>query len=98
MILPNPITIQPPSIIRSNGEVRTFKPVTITKLDITLIDNSQRKMCLVRLNMCPRLLTLWSGDEYDEVGDYTQAQAEAKILELLGEDIKSGLENLFVIV
>lgn len=43
-----------------------------------------------------RTLTIWEGDAYDAAGDYTQAQAEARILEVLGPDIKAGLERLFV--
>lgn len=38
-------------------------------------------------------LTLWHGDEYDNVGDYTQTQAENKVLELLGSNIKEKLES-----
>jgi len=96
MNLPNPVTIQPPSIARSSGEVRTFKSFTLNELDVTLIDNAKRKTCFARLRMFPRLLELWSGEAYDEVGDYTQAQAEARILELLGEDVKGSLEKLFI--
>lgn len=33
----------------------------------------------------PRSILLWSGDEYDAAGDYTQAQAEARVLEVLGD-------------
>lgn len=30
-------------------------------------------------------ITLWSGDEYDAIGDYTQAQVEARVLEVVGD-------------
>lgn len=95
MNLPAPITIQPPSITRSTGEVRTFSPVTLTELDVTLIDNSKRRRCVARIFPCPRPLVLWAGADYDAAGDYTQADAEARVLELLGPDIKAGLEALF---
>jgi hypothetical protein len=95
MNLPNPVSIQPPSITKSNGEILTFHSKTLNQLDITLIDNSKRKTCFARLRMFPRLLELWSGKDYEDIGDYTQAQAEARILELLGDDIKIGLEKLF---
>jgi hypothetical protein len=71
-------------------------PVTLTELDITIIDNAKRKSCVVRIRPCPRPVTLWEGAAYDEAGDYTQAQAEARILELLGPDVKAGLEGLFL--
>lgn len=39
-------------------------------------------------------LVLWSGDEYDNVGDYTQVQAEEKVLELLGSNIQEKLASM----
>lgn len=96
MNLNDPITIQPPTITRSNGEVRVQKPITINELDYTIFDNVKRKICSVRISPCPYPLVLWKGDDYTTIGDYTTAQIESRILELLGNDIKSGLENLFV--
>lgn len=96
MNLANPVTIQPPTITRANGEVRVQKPITLTELDVTIIDNSKRKSCMAQIRPCPRPLVLWSGAAYDAAGDYTQAQAEARILEVLGPDLKAGLEKLFV--
>lgn len=96
MKLPSAITIQPPAITKEDGEVRTFLPTTLNELVITLIDNSSYKSCTAQIRPCPVPLVLWEKDAYDAVGDYTQAQAEARILELLGPDIKAGLEALFV--
>ena len=96
MNLPAPITIQPPAITRSTGEVRVRKPITLTELDITIVDNANRQSCVARVQPCTFPLALWTGAAYDEAGDYTQAQAEARILELLGPDVKAGLERLFV--
>jgi hypothetical protein len=53
MQLPQPVTIQPPTYTRSNGEVRVQKPVTLSELDITIIDNAKRKSCVARLRPCP---------------------------------------------
>lgn len=96
MNLESPVTIQPPSFTRSTGEVRTFRPLTLTELDVTIIDNAKRKHCVAQIRPCPYPLVLWEKEAYDAAGDYTQAQAEARILELLGSDIKAGLEKLFV--
>jgi hypothetical protein len=96
MNLNNPITIQPPTITRSNGEVRVQKPITINELDYTIFDNIKRKTCMVRIIPCPYPLVLWKNTDYTNIGDYTTAQVENRINELLGNDIKSGLENLFV--
>lgn len=97
MNLPSPVTIQPPTITRSTGEVRVQKPVTLLELDITIVDNKKRKTCEARIRPCPYPLTLWKDNAYDTVGDYTQSQVENRVLELLGNDIKAGLENLFIL-
>lgn len=96
MNLPAPVTIQPPSFTRSTGEVRTFKPITLSELDITILDNAKRKSCVAQIRPCPRPLVLWTGDAYTAAGDYTQAQVEARILELLGENPAAVLSSLFV--
>jgi hypothetical protein len=96
MQLPSPVTIQPPTIIRKTGEQRVQKPITVSELDVTLIDNAKRKHCEARVRPCPYSLVLWTGAAYDEAGDYTQAEAEERILELLGANVKAGLERLFV--
>ena len=96
MNLANPITITPPSFTRSNGEVRTFNPITLNELDVTIIDNNKRKSVVAQIRPVPRPLVLWEKEAYTAAGDYTQAQVEARILELLGNDPKSVLEGLFL--
>ena len=96
MNLASPITIQPPAIVRKTGEVRVQKPITLSSLDVTIIDNAASKRCVAQIRPCPRPLELWKGDAYDVAGDYTQAQGEARVLEVLGTDIKAALEALFV--
>lgn len=39
-------------------------------------------------------LVLWSGEEYDNIGDYTQSQAEDRVLELLGSNIEETLASM----
>jgi hypothetical protein len=101
MKLPTPVTIQPPTIHRpasgnEPAQERVQKPLVLSKLDVTTIDNSERRSCVARIAPCPLQLTLWEGEDYDKAGDYTQADVEARVLSLLGADIKAGLEALFV--
>jgi len=96
MNLANPVTIQPPTITRANGEVRVQKPITLAELDVTIIDNAKRKHCVAQIRPCTYPLVLWEKETYDAAGDYTQAQVEARVLEVLGPDIQAGLEALFV--
>ena len=78
-------------------------PVTITvngtdtvldQLNLVLIDDGAHKIVLARLSTCMRMLPLWRNAEYDAAGDWTQAQAEARIVELLGADPQSVLQAL----
>lgn len=95
MQLPAEVTIQPPPITFPNGTVLDRPPMTLSKISVTLIDSAWAKRCEALLGLVRGRLTLWEGTAYDEAGDYTQAEAEARILELLGPDIKAGLERLF---
>jgi hypothetical protein len=96
MNLTNPITITPPPIAKADGTVRNFNPITLTELDLTIIDNSKHKSVVVQIRPIPRPLVLWTGDAYTSAGDYTQAQVEARVLEVLGNEPAKVLESLFV--
>lgn len=87
MKLASPVTVQAPG---------SSKTLTLNDLSVTLLDNATQRSVRAKIHPFPRSLTLWSGEAYDAAGDYTQAQAEARILELLGPNIKAGLEALFV--
>jgi len=95
MNLSNPITIQPPTIIRADGEVRVQNPIIIKELSLIIIDDVKNKNVIVKIKPCPFPLVVWTKQDYDTVGDYTQTQLENRVLELLGDDIKSSLEKLF---
>jgi hypothetical protein len=81
MILDSPITID-----TGSGD-----PIILNEVDVFLIDHSSRKIVLARLHPALGPLVLWRGKEYDEIGDYTQLQAESKIKELLGANPNAGL-------
>lgn len=80
-------------------------PVTLTvdgaelvlaSLAPVFIDDSARKLVIARLHPALRPLMLWRNDDYALVGDWTQAQAEERILEQLGGDVQIGLQALVV--
>ena len=95
MNLPSAVTITPPTITRPDGAVREFAPFTVDALDITIIDNEARRHAYVSIRRFPRPVTIWQGDDYDAAGDYTQADAEARLLEVLGPDVQAGLQALY---
>jgi hypothetical protein len=94
MKLSNPIVVQIPSYKRSNGEVKNYPAVTLTSLEYIITDIPSQRVCFAAVLGVPVRVALWTGTEYDTAGDYTQEQADARLLELLGSDIKAGLEKL----
>lgn len=85
---PVQITLRSPSL--PGGQ----RVVTVSELDYTINDNVKRRICTARIPMFPRAMILWQGDAYTEAGDYTQAQVEARITELLGSDPAAVLTSM----
>jgi len=87
MQLPNPVVIN----------MGRYGDRTISNIPIIFIDDSFSKIVRVKFRLpLMKSLTVWENAEYDAAGDYTQAELESRILELLGPDIKSGLQQLFI--
>lgn len=95
MNLNKTITINPPPFTDNSGRVTNPPPVVLSELLLTFIDNVPNKTVSVNITNIPTPLTLWFGSEYDAIGDWTQAQAEARISELLGEFPEVKLRSLF---
>jgi hypothetical protein len=94
--LPSAITVSFPAVELPNGATLQRPSKTVHRIDFVIVDDNRRREASAWLHLADKPLTLWEGDEYDAAGDYTQAQAEARLLEKLGPDIKAGLEALFV--
>lgn len=92
MILNNPVVINFPIYGTNN-----IKTITLTELDVTLIDNSKNKTVRAKFSKFPKTLLLWEKESYDNAGEYTQLQAENRIKELLGSNAKNILEQLLII-
>lgn len=96
MNLPSPVTITFPPITLPDGTTRQLPPKEFAALNVTILDNATGRRCLAEIFpfMARGPVTLWQDDAYDAAGDYTQAQVEARLLEVLGPDIKASLERL----
>lgn len=56
----------------------------ITEFELVEIkDNGESVKAIVVVNDVASVIVLWEGAEYGEIGDWTQAQANAKIIEKL---------------
>jgi len=74
MQLSAPVTIQLPS-----GAVETR-----SEFYLVVTDNSSAKTIHAMMFPTHRRFLLWSGAGYDSIGNWTQAQVEAQVLEMLG--------------
>jgi predicted Fe-S protein YdhL (DUF1289 family) len=95
MQLNNTITITPPPFTNNLGQIIYPDPLVLNNLDLIFTDNAKAKTVFVTVIGIPAAITLWSTDEYDNIGDWTQAQAENKLVELLGDDPAAKLRSLF---
>lgn len=69
--------------------------IILEDLDLLIIDDTKHKKVVVKIHPLAKPLLVWKQEDYDAAGDYTQAQLEAKILEILGPDQQKGLQSLF---
>ena len=84
----NIILESPKAITLTYGVLNVEKTVIGFGL-ISLVDNAENEVSsVVNLNFqgggsTVKKLILWKDAEYDSIGDWTQAQAEARIIEVL---------------
>jgi hypothetical protein len=89
--LPSPITFTPPAL-----PFLRFNPITVSQIDWSVsYDNSKKQATATIHAPIGRNITLWKGEEYDAAGQFTDAQVAARVAELLGEDLATGLTRLF---
>lgn len=91
----NPIIINPPPFSDNSGNIVQPNPLTINELKLIFIDNTVNKTLSVQILGIPTPVTLWSGVDYDNIGDWTKDQAKEKLLTILGDDIATKLRSLF---
>ena len=67
-----------------NITVQPARTVTATSVTVgRLVDNPSEKRVVAFIRELGNPLVLWEGDAYDSAGDWTQAQADAKIKALI---------------
>ena len=75
------------------------KPVSViafetNELKPVFVDSSEHKHVHAYFSGFGRPLILWEGSAYDSIGDWTEVQAKARILELLGNDPQQVMNTL----
>ena len=94
--LNSPITLNPPPYTdNSTNKVVTPEPIVLNELKISYIDTPHEKSVVARIDNTPAHIYLFTGDQYDVMGDWTQAQAEAALKARLGDDIQASLQAMY---
>jgi hypothetical protein len=94
--LNSPITLNPPPYTdNSTNKVVTPEPIVLNELKISYTDTPHEKSVVARIDNTPAHIYLFTGDQYDVMGDWTQAQAEAALKARLGDDIQASLQAMY---
>lgn len=95
MKLKNAITIQPPPYSDNSGKIIIPPEVKLDQLNFIFLDNPTAKTVSVQILSLPINMIVWSGSEYDLIGDWTKSQAEKKIESILGDNPAGYIRSLY---
>ena len=82
-----PVILQPPPYTDSaSNKIITPNAISLTSLNLVYTDHPFRKTVSAHVEGLPINFTVYSGQAYDDIGDWTKSGAEKIILSLLGPD------------
>ena len=84
MKLEKKIVIQPPPFSTNAGQVVNPDPLEFEELDLTFQDTPKAKVIQVFIKDIPNPINLYTAQAYDDLGDWTKEQLEARLKESLG--------------
>jgi hypothetical protein len=96
--LDSPITITPPPFTNETNQVIRPESITMQILNISYVDTPSNKNLVAYINGLPGSFTLFSGQQYDIIGNWTQEQADRALRSQLGnttEEIQQTLQSLY---
>jgi len=96
--LNSPITLNPPPYTDTNtNKVVTPEPIVINELKVSYTDTPLDKIVSARIEGVPGSFPLFVGQQYDVMGDWTQAQAEVALVGKIGEGeaVQANLQAMF---
>lgn len=95
MKLNQTIKISPPPYSDKTGKINQPQDIIIDTLIVSYSDTPSNKTVLAHIDKIPQPILLYAGTDYDTIGDWTQTQAEQRLLQLLGDDPATYLRKLF---
>jgi hypothetical protein len=61
-----------------------FNPLKLLSLDWTVTYDNLSKKAYATFKGNNRKITLWEGEDYDKIGQFTDTDVEARVIELMG--------------
>lgn len=95
MKLTQAIKIKPPAYSDNAGNIVNPPEINTDEINFIFIDNPTSKTISAQILSLPVNIIVWSGSDYDLIGDWTKSQAEQKILTLLGDNPSSYIRSLY---
>lgn len=89
------ITLIPPPYTDSEGNLITPLPIQTDDLNVTFHINTTSKTVFATIVNIPRSIVLANPDEFDNINMITPNALENTLLQEMGEDIQSYLQDLF---
>lgn len=90
------IVINPPPFSNNQGQIINPPQINInSEIFPIFTDNTYTKSVFAQIQNIPVQIMLWSGSDYETVGDWTQAQAEERLLQVLGDDPSKTIRSLY---
>lgn len=89
------ITITPPPYSDNSGKIINPPEIKLQELNFVFSDNSMHKTLFAQVLGLPIQFALWSGSDYELIGDWTKSQAEQKVKTMLGDDPAKYLRSLY---
>jgi hypothetical protein len=73
------VTIEnPKTVVVVPEQTKTVNEINIKRM----VDFPERKMVVIHTDQFGEPITLWEGDAYDAIGDWTNADVEARLKEI----------------
>lgn len=89
------ITIVPPPYSDNAGNIINPPEIKLQELNLIFSDNPVNKTLSAQIMGLPIQFVVWSGYDYELVGDWTKSQAEQKIKIMLGDDPAKYIRSLY---
>ena len=94
--LESPITVNIPSIKKSDGTIKHFAPVVLNSIDYIVTYDNTARVAMAIIKGVNRPIALWKGEEYDAIGQFTDEDVDARVSQILGSNPASAISDLFL--